>query len=259
MLVVSLGIVGLAVLLNTAFGTGAAAQEGSSAYPPDLVARGADVFGSQCAICHGANGRGSEDGPSLVGVGAAAADFQLRTGRMPLESPDAKPRHQVQKVTDEERAALVAYVDSLGDGPAIPDVSGYQQASLAEGLELFTNNCAACHGPTAQGVAVGQRDVSSTLDIAQPVEIAEAVRSGPGVMPVFAEDTLSDEELEAVVNWVVHLRERATPGGATFGRSGPVTEGFVAWVVGFGLLALVMYLLGEKTSDRPKEEPRGDA
>mgnify|MGYP006216610145 CR=1 FL=1 len=34
-------------------------------------------------------------------------------------------------------------------------------------------------------------------------------------------------------------------------RSGPVTEGVIAWVIGFGLLGVVMYLLGEKAGDTP--------
>lgn len=218
------------------------------------ISSGATLFGRDCARCHGENARGGPDGPSLVGVGAASADFMLRTGRMPLESADEPMERGAQQVSDAEREALVAYIASLGDGPEIPDVSGLATADLSHGLELFTSNCAACHGPTAAGVAVGQRDVSSPLDEAEPIEIAEAIRTGPGVMPVFGSEVLTDEDIEAVTAWVLDLRDRAAPGGLAIGRSGPVTEGFVAWIVAFGLLSIVMYLLGDKAQDEEDDD-----
>ncbi|MDX1621195.1 MAG: c-type cytochrome, partial [Nitriliruptorales bacterium] len=232
---------------------------------PQLIDQGADIFGRDCALCHGEAGRGISReqapqayGPSLVGVGPASVDFMLRTGRMPLDNSNARLRHSEQHVSDEERRALVAYVASLGEegeGMAIPDVTGYEDADLGVGLDLFTSNCAACHGPTGAGIAVGQEDVSSTLDISTPLEVAEAIRTGPGVMPVFGEDVLSQEELEAVVHWVVDLRSRPAPGGAQVGRSGPVWEGLVAWTLGLGSLMVVMYLLGEKATGDEDDEP----
>lgn len=230
---------------------------------PGLVERGDQLFSRHCATCHGDGGRGLDQdgpsgGPSLVGVGAASVDFMLRTGRMPMQDQrDALSRGE-PRFGETDRAALVAYVTSLAPegeaGPPIPDVSGHESASLSRGLELFTNNCAACHGPTAAGIAVGQDDVSSNLDVATPLEIAEAIRTGPGVMPVFSDDVMGPEDLEAVTAWVTHLRDRDSAGGITVGRSGPVSEGFVAWLVGLGLLGIVMYLLGEKASDRPHDE-----
>lgn len=233
---------------------------------PELIRRGRDIYGQACALCHGEAGRGvpreaapEAFGPPLVDVGAASVDFMLRTGRMPLDNANARLRHSEQHVSDSERRALVAYITSLGDdgkGPAIPDITGYQNADLGLGLELYTSNCAACHGPTGAGIAVGQEDVSSNLDIATPLEVAEAIRTGPGVMPVFGEDVLPQEELEAVVHWVVDLRQREAPGGLQFGRSGPVWEGLLAWVLGMGALTVVMYLLGEKaTEDEDDAEP----
>lgn len=228
---------------------------------PDLVERGDQLFSRHCATCHGDRGRGiDQDGPSggppLVGVGAASVDFMLRTGRMPMQDQRDELARGPQRFDATDRAALVAYVTSLApdqQGPEIPDVEGYETADLTRGLELFTNNCAACHGPTAAGIAVGQDDVSSNLDVASPLEIAEAVRTGPGVMPVFSDDVMNADDLEAVTAWVVHLRDRDSPGGVTIGRSGPVSEGFVAWLVGIGLLGIVMYLLGEKAGDAPEE------
>jgi ubiquinol-cytochrome c reductase cytochrome c subunit len=252
-------LVGLAVLLNLTFGSGATAQEGEGdmlAQDEELVQRGAELFGTHCALCHGELGRGLEiegprGGPSLQGVGAASVDFMIRTGRMPMRNAQDRLERHPQRFSDDDRRALIAYVEQLapGEGPDIPDIDGWEDADPARGLELYTTNCVACHGPTAQGVAVGQRDVSSDLAVAEPIEIATAIRSGPGVMPRFGPDVITDHELLEVTAWVVSLREREAPGGWSFGRSGTVTEGFIAVVIGLGLLTIVMYLLGESSRD----------
>lgn len=251
------GLVALAVAATGALTLTASATEAGSPTPdPDLVALGNQLFQANCATCHGDGAEGLESpdpsgGPSLIGVGAASVDFMLRTGRMPMSNQFDRLARSTPSFDATERAAIVAFVTSLapGEGPEIPDISGYEDASLARGLELFTTNCAACHGPTAAGVAVGQRDVSSDLSVTAPIEIAEAIRSGPGVMPVFGDDVLTEEDLDAVVAWVIDLRSREQPGGLSIGRSGPVSEGMVAWVVGLGLLGIVMYLLGDKAGD----------
>ena len=60
------------------------------------IAEGKALFAVGCASCHGLNGEGQVDapiqGPPLAGVGAAAVDFQVSTGRMPM----AKPGHRLR-------------------------------------------------------------------------------------------------------------------------------------------------------------------
>lgn len=257
------GVVVLLAVLAGALNLAVALAQAPEASEPDpqLVARGEQLFSTNCAMCHGDGGSGLDlegrvGGPSLIGVGAASVDFMLQTGRMPMTDQNRPLRRGPAQFDDTDRAALVAYVTSLapGGGPDIPTIGEWESASLSQGLELFTTNCAACHGPTAAGVAVGQRDVSSDLDVATPLQIAEAIRTGPGVMPVFSEDVLDQESLEATVAWVMELRDRDLPGGISIGRSGPVTEGFVAWLVGLGFLGIVMYLLGEKATDRKADD-----
>src|SRR4029077_19949896 len=58
--------------------------EGVKSAFADEVAAGQAVYSARCASCHGSEGQGTALGPPLIGVGAAAADFQLRTGRMPF-------------------------------------------------------------------------------------------------------------------------------------------------------------------------------
>ncbi|HEX2804561.1 MAG TPA: cytochrome c, partial [Kineosporiaceae bacterium] len=54
------------------------------------VTKGRVLFERGCSSCHGLHGEGTNQAPTLIGVGAAAADFQLTTGRMPLPAPGAE-------------------------------------------------------------------------------------------------------------------------------------------------------------------------
>jgi ubiquinol-cytochrome c reductase cytochrome c subunit len=198
---------------------------------------GAALYLQSCAACHGPGGVGSAEGPPLIGVGAASADFMLRTGRMPLAAPDAPLVGKDPAFDDVQIRALVDYVAGLGNGPAIPDVQ-VTGADPAKGRDLFITSCAACHGPGAGGDSVGGGFVAPPLLGQAPVIVGEAIRTGPGAMPVFGPGQISDQELDDVAAYLVYLHDDAAPGGATLGGSGPVVEGYVAWLVGIGLLVL---------------------
>ena len=91
--------------------------------PEETVARGQELFAVSCASCHGMNGEGlaNQGIPSLVGVGAAAVDFQMRTGRMPMANKNVQAPPKENTFTPEEIASIALYVATLGDGPAIPE------------------------------------------------------------------------------------------------------------------------------------------
>jgi ubiquinol-cytochrome c reductase cytochrome c subunit len=199
--------------------------------------QGEALYLQSCAACHGPGGVGSADGPPIAGVGAAAADFMLRTGRMPLAAPDAPLIAKDPAFDDVQIRALVDYVASLGGGPPIPNVQ-VTGADPAKGRDLFITSCAACHGPGAGGDSVGGGFVAPPLLGAEPVIVGEAIRTGPGAMPVFGPGQISDQGLNDVAAYLVYLRDQAAPGGATLGGSGPVVEGYVAWFIGMGLLVL---------------------
>jgi len=96
-----------------------------------LVDRGRELFLVGCSSCHGKNAEGimtsdgTQYGPSLVGVGAAAVDFQVGTGRMPMARPDTQAEEKPVEYDPGEIAALAAFVASLGPGPAIPSAEAY--------------------------------------------------------------------------------------------------------------------------------------
>jgi ubiquinol-cytochrome c reductase cytochrome c subunit len=206
--------------------------------PGSLVERGRDLFLVSCASCHGADGRGTRDAPTLEGVGAAAADFQLSTGRMPLAAPGAQAVRKPPAFRGEDREALVAYVASLGPGPPIPSVNP-AAGDLPRGGQLFRLNCAACHGFAGRGGALSYGRHAPPLIHATSLQVAEAIRTGPGQMPVFGPATLDEQEVDSIVRYVSYLHHPDDRGGLGLGHLGPIPEGLVAGIFGLGAVALV--------------------
>lgn len=221
---------------------GSSTDERGAQAQQDLIAEGRDLFQRSCASCHGDNGTGGEFGPSLTSAGAAAADFQLRTGRMPLADPGSQAERKEPAFEPDQIEALVAFVASLGDGPAIPEVD-IDQGRIARGQEIFQGNCAPCHGSTGNGGAAGPEALAPGLFGSEPLDVAEAVITGPGQMPKFGFD---DEARNDVVAYIDFLQRQSPPGGASLGGIGPVPEGFAAWLVGTAALTLICFVLGRK-------------
>jgi ubiquinol-cytochrome c reductase cytochrome c subunit len=210
-------------------------------------AAGKELFEASCSTCHGLAAEGSTNGPSLQGVGPAAVDFMLSTGRMPLANPAAQPIRQPPRFDPEQIAAIVAYVTAIAPGgPEIPAVDP-TAGDLSRGAQLFLDNCSACHGAGAIGDSIGGGQIAPSLNDVTPTQIGEAVRVGPGQMPEFGATDLSDQDLNSIARYALWLRDHGDRGGLPFGRVGAVAEGFVAIVVGLGLLLVVIRLTGSKT------------
>ncbi|MHB8671236.1 MAG: cytochrome bc1 complex diheme cytochrome c subunit [Acidimicrobiales bacterium] len=230
-------------------GAGAAKATPRPAVSGSPLPDGGFLYGRDCAYCHGSDGRGTPRGSRLVGVGAASADFMLTTGRMPLDYPGQVMRRRGPRYRPEEVAALDAFVAALGDGPPVPSVAP-GTGSLAEGGELYRLNCSACHGFAGIGGALitGQAGpyipYAPALLSATPVQIAEAMRTGPGTMPRFGRASFDQQQLDSIVAYVLYLHRPRDRGGQSLGHTGPVSEGAVAWILGLGALVLVIRRLG---------------
>ncbi len=212
------------------------------------VATGKNLYLQSCATCHGAQGQGGLNGPPIANAGAALADFVLRTGRMPLANP-SQPMVRQQPIFDQQQIdALVAYVASLGPGPAIPTVQT-NGADLAAGQRLYAANCAACHGAGGSGGTVGNA-VAPSLDQADALTVAEAVLTGPIPMPRFV---FSQTELNNLAAYVLALRDLPHPGGLQIAEIGPVAEGFLAGFVGVVTLLAIARWIASARPDRPAD------
>ncbi|SDB80122.1 menaquinol-cytochrome c reductase cytochrome c1 subunit precursor [Raineyella antarctica] len=215
------------------------------------VQEGKALFQVSCSSCHGLNGEGTSQGPSLVGVGAASVDFQMGTGRMPMARPGQQAPRKDSEFSPEEISAISSYVATLGPGPGIPaasvvDPSKLTDEELARGGDLFKTNCSACHNVSGQGGALPNGKYAPPLTGVQPVHIYEAMRIGPQQMPVFSKNVITDEDATQIIGYLETVQNRNPGGGLSLGNLGPVTEGLWAWVVGIGGLVVIATWIASK-------------
>jgi ubiquinol-cytochrome c reductase cytochrome c subunit len=220
------------------------------------IEEGKKLYAVGCASCHGTGGQGTTDGPSLVGVGAAAVDFQVGTGRMPAQQPGAQVPDKPNIYSQAEIDQLAAFVASLGAGPAVPSEEKYgpEGADIAKGGELFRNNCAQCHNFTGKGGALTHGKYAPSLEDVDPKHIYEAMQTGPQNMPSFPDTTMSEQNKKDIIAYLhaVNSDDTENPGGLSLGGLGPVSEGLFAWVFGLGALIAVAVWVAARTAKAKK-------
>jgi ubiquinol-cytochrome c reductase cytochrome c subunit len=223
--------------------------EAAAGNPSQQVLAGKDLYLQGCSSCHGLAAEGGTDAPSLVGVGAAAVDFQVSTGRMPLAQQDAQAVRKPVRYTQAEIDQLAAYVATFGPGPAEPNQSQYTPTDADEALggNLFRTNCSSCHNFVGAGGALAYGKFAPSLDKATDKQIYEAMLTGPGTMPVFSDKQLTTAQKQDIISYVEAIKKEPDPGGAAnLGRQGAVAEGLVAFVAGIGGLAAVAMWIGAR-------------
>ncbi|QGQ19121.1 c-type cytochrome [Cellulomonas sp. JZ18] len=242
----------LALLLTGALYAVLAPTSADAAAPAataDQVELGEKLFQANCATCHGPDATGTDEYPSLVGVGAAAVDFQVGTGRMPAQMNGPQVQAKPVQFDEEQIAALAAYVASLGPGPSVPtaDQVDPAQGDPASGQSLFRTNCAMCHNAVGAGGALTQGKYAPNLWATSPTHVYEAMVTGPQSMPVFNDATLTPDQKRDIIAFL-ELQGDGSPGGIDLGSLGPVSEGLWAWVVGMGLLIGAAVWIGARSS-----------
>jgi cytochrome c len=128
-------------------------------------------------------------------------------------------------------------IDVLPDGTGLPNGQG----DVARGRQVFEDNCSACHGAKGGG-GIADRLVGGrgSLASAHPVKtvgsfwpyattLFDYIRRA---MPYPAPQTLGDDDIYAVVAYILHLND-IVPAGATLDRTSlplvrmPNRDGFV--------------------------------
>ncbi|MDQ0923511.1 ubiquinol-cytochrome c reductase cytochrome c subunit [Pseudarthrobacter sp. W1I19] len=225
------------------------AKASTTTYSTSDVEEGGKLFAANCATCHGMGASGSKDGPSLVGVGAAAVDFQVGTGRMPMQMNGPQALEKPVQFNDEQTHQLAAYVASLGAGPALPEESMLdKKGDAAAGGELFRTNCAMCHNAAAAGGALTRGKFAPALADVSGKHIYEAMVTGPQNMPVFSDSNITPEGKRDVITFLKQIETSGSPGGADLGSLGPVAEGLFVWVAGLGVIIAFTIWLTSRTS-----------
>jgi ubiquinol-cytochrome c reductase cytochrome c subunit len=244
-LLLGLVVVGLLYGALTRTGGGAQAEPTS---PSQDISAGQALFEATCSSCHGLDAQGTSQAPSLIGAGAAAVYFQMSTGRMPAKEVGAENERKPTTFTQQQIYEIADYVASLGGGPAIPDAQQVSTvgADTALGSQLFSANCAQCHGFAGAGGALTYGKDAPPLTQATPTQIYTAMLTGPEAMPVFSDGDLSPQAKRDIIAYIVDTRTEPNPGGFSLGRTGPITEGLVVFLGGIGFLVLISMWLTAK-------------
>jgi ubiquinol-cytochrome c reductase cytochrome c subunit len=142
--------------------------------------------------------------------------------------------------------ALDKYVTALAaaGGPPIPDVDP-TAGDAARGMQLYMENCAACHGAGGSGGILFDRPVPKVTG-ATPTQVGEAIRVGPAEMPVFGAHQVSPAEVNDIAAYVQSLKRPADRGGNALSHLGPVAEGLIVWLVTMAGLVLIIRWIGER-------------
>jgi ubiquinol-cytochrome c reductase cytochrome c subunit len=249
-----LGLVVVALLYGSLTRAGGAAQASAPAAARQDVTAGKELFAANCSSCHGLGAQGTSQGPSLIGAGAAAVDFQMSTGRMPAKEVGAENNRGPVTFTQQQIYEIADYIASLGGGPPIPTAEqvSTRGANTARGSQLFQANCAQCHGFAGAGGALTYGKAAPPLTQATPTQIYEAMLTGPEAMPVFSDGALGPAAKRDIIAYVTQTRVEPNPGGFSLGRVGPVTEGLVIWFGGLGFLVLIaLWITAKRRDPRP--------
>ncbi|MBI2980599.1 MAG: c-type cytochrome [Chloroflexi bacterium] len=179
----------------------------------EAVERGAKLYSSVCATCHGAQGEGIV-GPALKGTQLDDDTLQKFIARgipgtaMPAwGKEDGGPFHQQQikdlatfiknwdKVLSETPASLTSPQQTM------PSTT---ETTATDGSKIFANRCSSCHGVNRQGTSgLAPALTPESLAALNDTTIKDTILNGRSgtAMPVF-KGTLSPEEIDALLQFI---------------------------------------------------------
>jgi ubiquinol-cytochrome c reductase cytochrome c subunit len=249
-----LGLVVVALVYGSLTSRGGATEASAAVGTQQDIEAGKDLFQANCSSCHGLEAQGTSQAPSLIGAGAAAVFFQMSTGRMPAKEVGAENERKPVVFSEQQIEDIAGYVASLGGGPEIPTAEqvSTEGADTALGSQLFSANCAQCHGFAGAGGALTYGKDAPPLTESTPTQIYTAMLTGPEAMPVFSDGALSPQAKRDIIAYITETRVEPNPGGFSLGRTGPVTEGLVIFIGGLGFLVLIsMWITAKRRDPRP--------
>ena len=167
-----------------------------------------------CATCHGKDLRGGTSnpfvpaGPNLPASVASwrEADFAraMRSGQTPsgrMLDPQQMPWQDLSRTfEDDELSAIYAYLKSLAtDAQTQNDATPAKTAQRSDGGQIYTANCAGCHGEDGRG-GVGPA-LGGNRQLEDTAFVLERLLSGKGQMPAW-DGVLSNEQIAVVGSFI---------------------------------------------------------
>lgn len=191
-----------------------AALETDSALLATAMPAANRLYLDNCAACHGERGSGGRGFPVLRDnhwLWGGEPETVAETLRVGINANHPDTRWAQMPAFDwmdrSDRIALAGYVAALPAGTADHDSAA---------AVLFEENCVACHG---EGGAGGEMNGAPALTDRAEIygqdadTVMETLRKGrQGVMPSWS-DRLSDEEINLLALYVVHLADTEEGGG----------------------------------------------
>jgi cytochrome c553 len=184
-------------------------REGAALQPN--LRHGAELFDT-CAACHGADGRGTDDGeiPAIAGQHGSVLLKQLTDFRH-----DQRWNERMRNFTDRHHLAdaqdltdVAAYVAQLSRFPITHKGIG-DGADLRAGASVYFQRCERCHGPLGQGDLLRIRPRLAGQHFAylfhQLEETAAGQRPGMDQQHVDMLNRLSTPELRGVADYLSRL------------------------------------------------------
>lgn len=118
------------------------------------LALGESAFGDNCATCHGTGGRGAKGYPQLVDDvwlwGGSLTDIET-TIRHGIRSGDNQERRTDMPAFGRDELLAPAQVIDVVEFVASISHQAADRPSAVRGAQVFTDNCATCHGADGKG------------------------------------------------------------------------------------------------------------
>jgi len=191
---------------------------------------------TRCAKCHGALGEGVS---GVTGIGGPNIQAEHNPGMVML-AMEVGPSHMpsfAHLLSLDQMHAVAAFVTQK---IAVIPLGG---GDLGDGAHLFFRYCSPCHHPALRGGALVFNGINAPdLSTKSAALVAGAIRWGPGPMPSFPLSVFSNQQLDSIVKYVEFVQQAPNPGGSPLGRTGPVGEGFAAWMIVFSLLFITVWI-----------------
>lgn len=171
----------------------------------EAMAAANNIFGNNCAQCHGSDGRGGPGFPNLTDAnwqwGGSPEQIlaTLRNGRMGVMPA------QAQSLGPEGVEDMVAYVRSLSGAEADPE-------RVARASQDFATICAACHGPEGHGNdALGAPDLTDEIWLygGDPATIRETLNGGRSNQMPAQLGNLGEDRVRLMAAYVMRISGKA--------------------------------------------------
>ena len=155
---------------------------------------GQQYFEVRCAGCHGFDAAGTGRGYGIRLPVQAYAAYVVRNGRPGLTFPGAMPEYSESILSNAQLADLLGYLNSF--------------PKPTTGQEIYNTYCSNCHGLDGQGGVVGSNIWESRDEFSK---FQERIRDGEGgnnygdrtgYMPAWAEQQISDAEIQLILDYL---------------------------------------------------------